>query len=115
MPADNERVAIARRIVRETFNLELVPTTDVSQQTSNPINQAMFAQRMNNAGANVTFGTKYRWTNVDPSDIEQCKIFGHFYGLAYAHLSVAIALDLGEAESVLVALADSGADLGGLS
>jgi hypothetical protein len=97
---DRVRAAMARKIVREAFHTELDPLTDVSALTSNPINQAMYAQRMNRAGGNVAFGTAYRWTHVDPADIAQCKLFGHFYGLAYKHLAVATAFDTAEGESI---------------
>lgn len=97
---DKVRASIARKIVREAFGTELDPLTDVSALTSNPINQAMYAQRMNTAGGNITFGTAYRWKNADPADIEKCKLFGHFYGLAYAHLSLVEDFDVAGAEEI---------------
>jgi hypothetical protein len=110
---DKHRAAVARMIVHETFGREYKPATDVSGVTSDPINQVQIAQRMNTAGKTVTFGTDFRWTNVDPGDIAKVTLFGHFYGLAYAHLSKAVGFEPEDAKNI-VDLLEAPFEIGGV-
>lgn len=84
---DPARKAVARKIVKNVFGKEYDPQSDVSGRTSDPIYQAMYSERFNNAGELVVEGGKWRWTTVLPTDIQKVKVFGHFYALAYSHLS----------------------------
>lgn len=80
---DPKRAAVARKVVLSAFNKEYPPNKPVP---TDAVSRVMYAQRLNNAGNTVTFGTSWRWLSVDPDDLGNVTLFGHFYGVAYAHL-----------------------------